>query len=38
MVPGLARILWKGSHSMMAISASNDTGDLYPEEECQRFG
>jgi hypothetical protein len=33
MVPGLARILWRGFHSMMANSASNDTSDLYPKEE-----
>jgi hypothetical protein len=33
---GLARIWWRGFHSMMAISASNDTGDLYPREECRQ--
>ncbi len=35
---GLARIYWRGFHSVMAISASNDVGDLYPRAERRRRG
>jgi hypothetical protein len=35
---GLARIQWRGFHSVMAISASNDAGDLYAKAEWRRRG
>lgn len=35
---GLARIQWRGFHSVTAVMASNDTGELYPNAECRRRG